>query len=154
MVKTRISWCPTLRTWLMRTSIFAWFSACLSIYWLLLEKNYIVKKSDNTFIEAAKLTSPVTVKWTLCASRFNIPEKDTTSLMLYSSQGCITKSHEETLDKYKFRHSQQNNWLVFFKKCPCLERQSLRTYFKLKEIEEKWQLNANYMILDCRRGTL
>lgn len=44
-----------------------------------------------------------------------ILKKDVTSLMFYSSQRCISKSHEKTLDKYNFRHILPNNWPVFFK---------------------------------------
>ena len=65
-----------------------------------------------------------------------IPEKDTTSLMLYSSQGCITKSHRETLDKHKFRCILRNNWPVFFKNVNVMKDQRLRNYFKLKELKE------------------
>lgn len=54
-----------------------------------------------------------------------LPEKDTASLILYSSQGCITKSHEETLGKYKPKHIQQNNWPVFFKKINVLKENGL-----------------------------
>ena len=43
-----------------------------------------------------------------------IPEEDTASLMLYSSQGCITESLQETLNEYKLRCSLQNNWPVVF----------------------------------------
>lgn len=58
------------------------------------------------------------------------------SLMFSSSQGCISKSHEKTLDKYKFRHILPNNWPVFLKKCQCFERQRLKNSSKLKEIKE------------------
>lgn len=44
-----------------------------------------------------------------------ILKKDITSLMFYSSQGCISKSHEKTSDKYNFRHILPNNWPVFSK---------------------------------------
>lgn len=44
-----------------------------------------------------------------------ILKKDIISLMFSSSQGCISKSHEKTLDKYKFRHILPNNWPVCFK---------------------------------------
>lgn len=44
-----------------------------------------------------------------------IIRKGMASLMFSSSQGCVSKSHEKTLDKYKFRHILPNNWPVFFK---------------------------------------
>ena len=70
--------------------------------------------------------------------------------MLYSSQVCISKSHEKTWDKYKFRHILPNKLAHIFQKCECLKRHRLKYYSKLEENKDMRPLNAIYIILNWR----
>lgn len=91
--------------------------------------SYTVEKSGSTFFGKAKLISPVRVK--LCVLADVILKKDITTLMFSSSQRCISKSHEKTLDKYKFRHILPNNWPVFFKNVNVLKEKT-EEFFQIK----------------------